>query len=34
MKGVPCSAGAIFGKGAYFGDNSGKIDQVQKEHQF
>ena len=29
---VPCSAGAMFGKGTYFGDDSGKIDQVQNQH--
>jgi len=33
MKGVLCSAGALFGNGVYFGDDSGKIDQVQNQHQ-
>mmetsp|Transcript_33632 Transcript_33632/g.76888 ORF Transcript_33632/g.76888 Transcript_33632/m.76888 type:complete len:141 (+) Transcript_33632:116-538(+) len=35
MKGVPCSAGARFGNGVYFGDNSGKMDQycdIDKEY--
>ena len=35
MKGVvSCRVGAMFGKGTYFGDNSGKIDQVQNDYQF